>query len=390
MILGSRLHARTSHKPDPPSWGPDPFSLPAKPAQPPDGGKAIPDEPARQPRQRSALKQKGLWIIAVVSATAGAGIALAGLSLSGTFPSSGISTESAVPPTTVPMTTATEIVSEPSFEAPPYLVTARTEQGADVGGVAISSEHVAFPASVAMSNPLEVVLPDGAACEGSVAGTDYLTYITVIHCPGASLTEVPAGVLGTPDNPWTAIDLALKLRSDVVPLGTDQRFVTASGIRVFGMIEIGVPLSDGTSLWSQEGDLIGLTTNSFFRDDSVTPGETLIPVIAAIPGHMLIAISHDLIRSGTVRHGMIGVETIDWTQAGSIDPSGAQVLAIVQQESVLERGDVIFLIDDHVVTSANSLVSRLRLYREGDTISLTVHRGAEQLILELQLTGISE
>lgn len=380
---------------DPPSssppWGHDPFSASADrppvrsspPSPPRDDG-----ETNREPRKTQG--QSSLWIIAAISAVLGAGIALAGLWAFGSFPTA------ASPSTTQPVaasTTAPAIVlEEPSMTGSSFLATVQVTGSEAANGILISPGYVVVPASQTWdtATAIEVIRFDGSSCAAALVGTDRLTQITVLRCDDQTTGEIIEPVDSAFGQEWVATDLLLNREVPASPVNIDQRFVTKDGLRVYGLLEFDQTASNGSALWSADGGWIGMTISPLFRDEAVTPGERLVEVRAALPSQLLLNIAEEIISTGEVNHGAIGVETIDWIERGTFDPAGAEVWTVVTQESLLNRGDVILLVDDHTITSADSLVSRLRFYREGDTVSLTILRGVEQVTFELQLTGTSE
>jgi len=271
-----------------------------------------------------------------------------------------------------------------------FLATALLADGQSTNGIVISPGYIVIPAQPESPANVDVVRYDGSSCAATFVGTDELTQITVLHCEDAASEETLTPVSGAFGQQWIATDLLLGRQVTTFPINLDQRFVTDDGLRVYGLLEFDQPTSNGTALWSESGNWIGMTITPLFRNEAVTPGELLIQVRAAVPSHLLLSIAEDLIASGEVRHGAIGVETIDWVEPGSLTPTGAEVWTVVSQQSALSRGDVILRVDDHTISSADGLVSRLRFYREGDTVSLTILRQGEETTLQLQLAGLSE
>ena len=376
--------------PTPPPWGHDPFPKTVAPDSP-SPSPSVPERAATPRSQRRVDRTRSsLWIIAGMSGLIGAGLALAGLWATGAFPSSSSTS------TTQSVASATSETSNPPEDLPmtgsTFLATAHLANGQSTNGIVISPEYIAIPASaeVEAGTKVEVVQSDGNSCVARFVGTDELTQITVLHCEGATSVGTLTPGSAAHGQQWIASDLLLGRQVDTFPINLDQRFVTGDGIRVYGFLELDQPVSNGTALWSENGDWIGMTVSPLFRDDAVTPGELLIEVRAAVPSQLLLSIAEDLIASGEVRHGAIGVETIDWLESGSISPAGAEVWTVVNPQSELQRGDIILRVDDQTISTADSLVSHLRFYREGDTISLTILRRGEESTIQLKLAGISE
>jgi putative serine protease PepD len=85
-----------------------------------------------------------------------------------------------------------------------------------------------------------------------------------------------------------------------------------------------------------------------------------------------------MINGETPTHARLGIG-VDNATSGAQTTVGAKV-AQVENGSAganagLKAGDVITKVDDHLITSSDSLIAIIRSYRPGDQVSITYTRG---------------
>ncbi len=87
----------------------------------------------------------------------------------------------------------------------------------------------------------------------------------------------------------------------------------------------------------------------------MTKGET--------PTHARLGIGVENAATGT------GAQTTDGAKVSQVNNGSAAA------DAGLKSGDVITKVDDHLITSSDSLVAIVRSYRPGDQVSVTYERG---------------
>jgi serine protease Do len=165
-----------------------------------------------------------------------------------------------------------------------------------------------------------------------------------------------------------------------------------------------VPVNPGNSggpLFNAEGEVIGINSMIYSRTGGFQGLSFAIPIDEAM------RVKDQLVKTGTVNHGRIGVgiQAVDQDTAkklgldtprgalvGSVDPHGPAAAAGIQ------NGDVILSLNGHSVTDANELPSQvmqlvpgtevpLEVWRNGASRKLTVTIGAAQPSIQQRAQG---
>ncbi len=336
-----------------------------------------------EPLHGKRRAQPSMLFIGVLSAALGAALAFVGLWF---ISSPRISPEAATTTTrefTTTSATAPLVAAEPIGRQP---LVAVTSQSGAIGGIALTGGNFAIPATLD-AGPFDVMTIDGSTCSADWVATDEISHVTVISCTELDIAPMnPSRLLDT----WMATDAFSADQRPIAPLAFDQRFVDNQGNRVYGLIELTDTVPAGSAVVAADGGIVGLVLLDLFRDNSATPGAELSAVPAMLPANLLERIGEDIAANGHVSYGDLGVEVVDWIRPGSLDPEGAQVWSVVDQQSSLRSGDIILSINGQPIGSADSLVSLLRFYRGGDTISITVSRASTETTIEVLLNELSE
>ncbi len=357
----------------PPPWGKDPFSDTSAPSP----------EPSEATRRKHRA-QPSMLFVGFLSASLGAALAFAGLWF---FSNAGRNA-----PATTSTTVAATATADPS---PPVtiptvgrdpLVTV-TNGATTVGGIAVSDGgHFAIPATEQVTE-FAVTTVDGRTCAASLVGTDQTSGVTIVSCPELRITGM---IPSTATDTWLTTDATIRSQEPIAAIAVDQRFVNSQGDRIFGLIELDAAVPAGTAIVDADGSVVALVLDDLYRNNSATPGSELSVVTAALPASLLQRIADDIIADGHASYGGLGVEVIDWVRPGSLEADGALVLSVIDQQGLLLVGDIILSIEGRPVLSADGLVSLLRFYRGGETISISVSRASTEVDLEVALGELSE
>ena len=244
---------------------------------------------------------------------------------------------------------------------------------------------------------LQVSFNDGSNAPATILGTDPLTDTAVIQAQDVSgLTPATIGQSANLDvgQGVVAIGSPFGLESTVtsgivsalnrpVNVGSDAEgnATTYPAIQTDAAIN---PGNSGGPLADMTGAVVGI--NSSIRtasSDSSGAQSGSIGLGFAIPIDEVMPIVDQMINGETPTHARLGVSVGNATGAGQSATivDGALVREVssgsAAAQSGLEAGDVITKVDDHLVTSADSLVATIRSYRPGDKVTVTWERNGE-------------
>ena len=362
-----------------------------------------PSSPA--PKQRSHV---ATGAVAFISAVVGA-IAVVGLlALLGLF--SDDPAEIAAPPASEPTATTvvrevtTRIVTNPSeagaaeaiaIKVVPSVVTVEvgdlegdtlTLDGSGSGvilenGYIITNHHVIDGASTS-----RIVLQDGRTYDAEIIGSDAWTDLAVLKVDVDGLTPIEFG---------STEDLTIGRMAVAVgnPLGQEGGASLTVGVisalsrtvlfndstALYGMLQTDAPITSGSSggaLVDENGKLIGITA-AIGVSQAGAEG-----IGYAIPVELVRRVTNEIIETGTVKHGFIGIIGTNYVadaEDGALVPAGAEITELWEEYSA--AGDAGFLPGDAIVevngvkvTTMEDLVVQLRLYHVGDEVTLTANR----------------
>lgn len=269
----------------------------------------------------------------------------------------------------------------------------------DKRGYIVTNYHV-----VAGARNIKVVLFDGTTTTAQVVGTDQADDLAVIKItpPSTGLTVANIGDSST-----------LQVGQDVLaignPLGITQTVTNGivsalgrnvneqNGAIIPGAIQTDAPINPGNSggaLVDLQGNLVGIPTLTAIDPEFNTPASG---VGFAIPSNRVKFITSQIIQNGQVTHSGraalgVSVETVDANLAAqdslSVD-HGALIVNVTANgaaaQAHLQAGDVIVQVDNKQVTDISSLGDALLAKNPGDTVSVKVYRGNQQLTVNVTL-----
>lgn len=276
-------------------------------------------------------------------------------------------------------------------------VSSAAGQGAGSGVIYSSEGHVITNAHVVGdSSEVAVTLADGERVAGEVLGADPTSDIAVIRIPVGDLpvplySQDPVQVGETAIAIGSPFGLDGSVTAGVVS-ALNRTFSTPQGPQV-DMIQTDAAINPGNSggaLVDARGRIIGINTAIFSR------GGDNAGIGFAIPVGTATAIADQLVQDGTVQHAFLGIQgqSVDLQVAelyGLPVSQGAVVAAVTDgtpaAEAGLRRGDIIVALDGRPVVSMEELTGHIQRQQPGETVSLDIHRGDEQLTLDVQLAA---
>lgn len=151
--------------------------------------------------------------------------------------------------------------------------------------------------------------------------------------------------------------------------------------------------NSGGALVNTTGELIGINSQI------LSPSGGSIGIGFAIPSNMARAVMDQLMKTGKVRRGMLGVtiQSVDADLASSLSlpaARGAIVTSVSNgspaEKAGLKRGDVITAIDKQPVLDNNSLRNLVASKTPGSTVDVTASRNGRDQIFQVALTELPD
>jgi serine protease DegQ len=256
-------------------------------------------------------------------------------------------------------------------------------------GYVLTNHHV-----IEHADRIVVTLKDNRKFDATLVGSDPDTDIAVLKITAENLTALP---LGNADRLEVG-DYVLAIGN---PFGLGQA-VTSGIVSALGRTGLGLesyenfiqtdasinPGNSGGALINLRGELIGINTAIF------TPGGGNVGVGFAVPINMAESVMKQLVASGEVHRGRLGVQVKDLTpELAQSMGVGAQQGAIVDfvdvlspaQRAGLAPGDIILSVDGDPVHSAADLRNRVGLTQVGHKIQLTLLRDRTSKTLDVTI-----
>lgn len=306
--------------------------------------------------------------------------------------------------TTIPVFAPTDLVAEVAARAIPSIVTVQRLDG-ELGlsgsgsgvvirsdGFIVTNDHV-----IDGADRLRVVMYDGLSYPAELVGTDPLMDIAVLKLEANELVPIEFGSIEGVRTGEPAIAVGNPLGLDGGPSVTagvisafDRSLVTdvLNGDSLFGLLQTDAPITRGSSggaLLDVHGRLLGITTAIGLSDVGAEG------LGFAVPIDLVEEILDDLMSQGEVRHAFLGIRgssAFTELDRGVESPLGVGI-ELLEHSAIgaagAQDGDVIVALDGVPVRSMPLLVARLRSYRAGDGITVTVQRGAETLDIAMTL-----
>ncbi|MBN2658698.1 MAG: trypsin-like peptidase domain-containing protein [Spirochaetales bacterium] len=281
----------------------------------------------------------------------------------------------------------------------------------DTRGYVLTNHHV-----VENAYKVYLTLADGSQIEGEVIGSDYENDLSVIKFDpeDRELVTIPFGtskglkvgqkVLAI-GNPF-ALDRTL---TTGIVSGLGRPLKTDTGYIINNMIQTDASINPGNSggpLINSRGEMIGINTMIY------SPSGGSVGVGFAVPIDTAKRVIPDLINYGKVNRGTINIVGIQLfpslvrygklpvTQGvliSRIDPNspaadaglrgGEREQAVKSGSTIIYLGgDIIIAIGDKSVTSLSDFYSALEDSRPGDVVPVTVVRGTEKKVIEVELS----
>lgn len=245
-------------------------------------------------------------------------------------------------------------------------------------GYIVTNSHV-----IQHAEEITVTLRDGRSLTAKLVGTDPEADIAVIKVPSDKLVALP---LADSDQ--------LRVGDFVVAIGNPfglGQTVTSGIVSALGRSGLGIegyedfiqtdasinPGNSGGALVNLRGQIIGINTAI------LAPSGGNVGIGFAIPINMVRDIMDQLVKTGEVRRGRLGVliqdMTPDLANAFGIDNNSGAVIAQVVAGSTADKagvkvGDVVMAVNGREVRGSSDLRNRIGMLRVGEKVTLKLLR----------------
>ncbi len=258
----------------------------------------------------------------------------------------------------------------------------------------LTNNHVVEGAS-----KIRVKLLDGRELEAKVKGRDPQSDVAVIEIPTGGLPALTLADAST-----------LEVGEWVIAIGNPfglQHTVTVGVVSATGRTTLGIndyedfiqtdaainPGNSGGPLVNLDGQVVGMNTAIFSRSGGY------MGVGFAIPSNLLQGIANQLIGSGKVTRGFLGILiqslTPDLAESFGLDQTQGILIAQVNADSPaakggLRQGDVILELQGEPVSDVGAFRNRVSLTPPGTAIRLTILRDGKRQELSVAVGTLSE
>jgi putative serine protease PepD len=269
----------------------------------------------------------------------------------------------------------------------------------DREGHVVTNNHVVASAA-ADDGPITVIDQSGERHEASVVGRSAVYDLAVLDVDGADSLEPAAlgasQVLRVGD-PVIAFGAPLGLSQTVTSgiVSALNRPVTTSGesdddSSYINAVQTDAAINPGNSggpLVNLAGEVVGV--NSAIATTGGASNESgNIGVGFAIPIEQVVTTVDQILRTGKAEYPVIGAQV---RTGGEPDAEGATITEVMPdtpaERAGLKKDDVITAVDDQPVNDGIALIVAIRTHLPGETVKMSVVRGGDERIVEVELDG---
>ncbi len=244
-------------------------------------------------------------------------------------------------------------------------------------GYIVTNEHVIVRAS-----KITVTLSDNRSFDATLVGADSDSDLALLRVDaGRALPYISLDTVQTPMIGETAIAIGNPFGlSHTVTVGVVSalnRSIKTDERTYYDFIQTDASINPGNSggpLLNLDGELIGINTAIYSKAEGIG---------FAIPAARARRIVNDLIAFGEVHTPWVGAIMQEITPQIAayfgLRQTGGALVSEVESESPaeragIERGDIVAAVGEHAISSVDSYLQRIRDYREGEEIPLTIIR----------------
>jgi putative serine protease PepD len=268
----------------------------------------------------------------------------------------------------------------------------------DREGHVVTNNHVV--ASAAEDDGSIVVIDsDGDRLDATVVGRSSVYDLAVLALDGADGLE-PAALgasqvlrVGEPVIAFGApLGLSQTVTSGIVsalnrPVTTGQTEDDSSYINAVQTDAAINPGNSGGPLVNLAGEVVGVNS-AIATTGGATRESGNIGVGFAIPIEQVRTTVDQILRTGKAEYPVIGAQV---RTGGETESDGATITEVMPdtpaERAGLEKDDVIVAVDDQPVSDGIALIVAIRTHLPGETVEMSVVRGGEERVVEVELDG---
>ncbi|HTY92644.1 MAG TPA: Do family serine endopeptidase [Steroidobacteraceae bacterium] len=261
-------------------------------------------------------------------------------------------------------------------------------------GYILTNAHVIENAS-----EITVTLADGRDLKAEVVGIDEPTDLAVLRVRPVRLTQITLGDSAKLEvgDFVVAIGNPFGLRNSVtsgIVSGLGRSSLDQEGFEDFIQTDAAInPGNSGGALVNLRGELVGLATAILARSGGN------IGIGFAIPVNMVRSITDQLVQFGSVKRGLLGVDTypVSPDVAQALGLSGAEGALVTQvllgsaaEQAGIRSGDVIVSINHTTVTMPADVRNAIGLLRVGETADIGLVRDGRPRHVQVLISAAPE
>ena len=258
----------------------------------------------------------------------------------------------------------------------------------DTSGDILTDEHV-----VANATSVTVALQDGKRYKARVLGTDASTDVGVIKVDAPASELHPISLADSSKaqvgDPVVAIGSPFSLPETTtqgIVSATGRPITAPNGYTIPGAIQTDAAINPGNSggpLLDANGDVLGLSDQIETNNTTVTGQGSSSGVGFAVPSNTVRQIAAAIINGHPVKHPYVGVSL----QSSSTGGAGVEQVQTGSPAAVagLRVGDLITAVNGQPITGTEGFISTVDTYSPGQTVTLTVRRGASTQQIRVKL-----
>jgi len=254
-------------------------------------------------------------------------------------------------------------------------------------GYILTNHHV-----VEAADEIELALADGRKTPAKVVGTDPETDLAVLK---VDLSGLPAATFGNPDK-LSVGDVVLAIGN---PFGVGQT-VTMGIVSALGRSHLGIstfenfiqtdaainPGNSGGALVDASGNLVGINSAIYSRSGGS------LGIGFAIPANLAKQVMEQIVRTGSVTRGWIGVEVQDISAelAESFKLSnirGTLIAGVLRggpaDRAGIKPGDILVAVESNEVIDSTSMLNLVAALQPGKQATLKILRNRNEMSVQV-------
>ena len=256
-------------------------------------------------------------------------------------------------------------------------------------GYILTNHHV-----IEAADGIELALADGRKAPARVVGTDPETDLAVLK---VNLSGLPAATFGQPDK-LSVGDMVLAIGN---PFGVGQT-VTMGIVSALGRSHLGIstfenfiqtdaainPGNSGGALVDVSGNLVGINSAIYSRSGGS------LGIGFAIPSDLARQVMQQIVSTGAVTRGWIGVEVQDVTaelaESFRLPSASGTLIAGVLRGGPADRagvkpGDILIAVESNSVVDSTNMLNLIAALEPGKDAELKIVRDRNEIVVKVNV-----